>query len=170
MRWVSTVVLNSTNWRWSWTTQFMHDCMSMPHSISLPASLPSKAGNTLRILCYIFLNFCLHTSVCCILSGKVGTLHCCVDSLDSSACMTWIIFPFALFPEQWNHRLAWAGSMAPYSHRRGTNFMKTNKNNVTRTQNISFTAALLLTFLSLTLCIGSFCASYTPTKTFTELF
>lgn len=149
----------------------VHAWLYVSASLHLSPSITSqKAGNTLRILCYIFLNFCLHTSVCCILSGEVGTLHCCVDSLDSSACVTWIIFPSALFPEQWNHRLTWAGSMAPYSHRRGTHFMKTNKNNVTRTQNISFTAALLITFLSLTLCIGSFWASYTPTTTFPELF
>lgn len=44
-------------------------------------------------------------------------------------------------------RPTWAHSVAPYSHQRGTHFIKNDNNNVTRAQNASFTAVLLIKFL-----------------------
>lgn len=152
MRWrVQAVRLISPNWfpvRWLW---ILGSCTSVcigvtPSLFPPPAPLPSpsKAGSTWRVLWYIFPEL-LPPHLCRLhpewwswrpplLRPLNGPLRMCgSDRLP-------------LCSEQQNRRLTWAHSAAPYSHRIGTHFMKTN-NNVTRTQNTSFTAALPITFL-----------------------
>lgn len=93
--------------------------------------LPRAKLEPLEGFCGIFfLNFCLLTCAGSVPSGEAGSRLSCADSADPSACVARIVFPSALLQDR---RLTRAPSAAPYSHRIGTNFMKTNSNNVTRT-------------------------------------
>lgn len=99
-------------------------------------------------------------SSCCILRGEAGTELwelSCTDVFDSGAevsrgrymCGVDCLQPCSVYQalKPRGHRLTQAHSVAPCSHQRGTHFMRSNTNNVTRTPNTSFPVALQIQFV-----------------------
>lgn len=99
-------------------------------------------------------------SSCCILRGEAGTELwelSCTDVFDSGAevsrgrymCGVDRLQPCSVYQalKPRGHRLTQAHSVAPCFHQRGTHFMRSNTNNVTRTPNTSFPVALQIQFV-----------------------